>query len=183
MAATTSLWLLPRRLPGQDPHSSGTGGAAARTPPTQEREHPGLHPRSRVVAVDARGEEMLVLGEAVAEVGDHRELDRVVEVPVGPGENADALRPAAAGVAGDAAGLAGRRGGEALADPLREALDEDGDRLVIRGEGLTVDDVGELLRRLRLSVYFNDVRLERTEQVASANDSQALQRFTLIARL
>lgn len=60
------------------------------------------------------------------EVGDHREFDRVVEVPVGPGENADALRPGAAGVAGDAAGLAGRRGGEALADPLREAIDEDG---------------------------------------------------------
>ncbi len=71
-------------------------------------------------------------------------------------------------------------------DPHRlwlTALDEDGDRLVIRGEGLTVADVGELLRRLQLSVYFNDVRLERTEQVTSANDPQALQRFTLVARL
>lgn len=71
-------------------------------------------------------------------------------------------------------------------DPHRlwlTAMEEDGDRLLIRGEGLSVDDVGELLKRLQLSAYFNDVRLEHTELASTDRSARATQRFTLVARL
>ena len=71
-------------------------------------------------------------------------------------------------------------------DPHRlwlTAMEEEGDRLTIRGEGLSVGDVGELLSRLQASVYFRDVRLERTEQVTAGDHAQRVQRFTLGARL
>ncbi len=71
-------------------------------------------------------------------------------------------------------------------DPHRlwlTAMEEDGDRLLIRGEGLSVDDVGELLKRLQLSAFFNDVRLEHTELAAADRGARATQRFTLVARL
>lgn len=71
-------------------------------------------------------------------------------------------------------------------DPHRlwlTAMDEQGDRLLIHGEGLTVEDVGELLQRLQASAYFNDVRLEHTELASADRDVRPLQRFTLVARL
>lgn len=71
-------------------------------------------------------------------------------------------------------------------DPHRlwlTAMEEQEGRLVIRGESLSVDDVGELLRRLQVSAYFHDVRLERTEQTTSGSDSRPVQRFTLVARI
>jgi len=71
-------------------------------------------------------------------------------------------------------------------DPHRlwlTAMEEDGDRLLIRGEGLSVDDVGELLKRLQLSAYFSDVRLEHTELASADRSARATQRFTLVARL
>lgn len=71
-------------------------------------------------------------------------------------------------------------------DPHRlwlTAMQEQDDQLVIRGEGLSVDDVGELLERLQASVYFRDVRLEHTERAAAERDAPPVQRFTLVARL
>ncbi len=71
-------------------------------------------------------------------------------------------------------------------DPHRlwlTAMEEEGDRLLIRGEGLSVDDVGELLKRLQLSAFFNDVRLEHTELAAADHGARPTQRFTLVARL
>jgi len=46
-------------------------------------------------------------------------------------------------------------------------LTEENRALRISGEGRTPDDVGELMRRLQLSQYFRDVRLERTESGAT----------------
>lgn len=71
-------------------------------------------------------------------------------------------------------------------DPHRlwlTAMEEEGDRLFIRGEGLSVADVGELLKRLQSSAYFNDVRLEHTELATTDRNAPATQRFTLVARL
>lgn len=71
-------------------------------------------------------------------------------------------------------------------DPNRlwlTAMEEEGDRLFIRGEGLSVEDVGELLQRLQLSAYFNDVRLEHTELASADRSARPTQRFTLVARL
>ena len=93
-------------------------------------EHAGDHGVAGGVAVEAGVEQALIAGEAVADVGDHGELDGVVEVPIGSGEAADALGSVGAGVAGDPAGLAGWTRGEAGAHAAGEALDEE-----LGGEG------------------------------------------------
>ncbi|MBL8601426.1 MAG: PilN domain-containing protein [Myxococcales bacterium] len=56
----------------------------------------------------------------------------------------------------------------------------------ISGEGRTPDDVGEFMRRLQLSVYFRDVRLDST-QAATASGPRGggvtVQKFTIVARV
>ena len=103
-----------------------------------------------------------------------------------------AVSPWVAGASAGSLAPTGDRGARGAArfsttwDPHRlwlTAMEEEGDRLTIRGEGLSVGDVGELLSRLQVSVYFRDVRLERTEQVTAGDNAQRVQRFTLVARL
>ena len=55
----------------------------------------------------------------------------------------------------------------------------------ISGEGRTADDVGEVMRRLQLSLYFQNVRLDRTESNTSVGvgGQLAVQRFTIVAKV
>jgi len=95
------------------------------TPAAHPGEHLALHGLARRVPVDSRVEQALVAGEAVADVGHHRELDGVIEVAVGTRERPHTLGAASAGVPRDALCLAGRGRGEALPHPLGEAFDEE----------------------------------------------------------
>ncbi|MBI5515980.1 MAG: PilN domain-containing protein [Deltaproteobacteria bacterium] len=53
----------------------------------------------------------------------------------------------------------------------------------ISGEARTPDDVGELMRRLQLSLYFRDVRLDRTEAALQPNSKISIQRFSIVAKV
>lgn len=70
------------------------------------------------------------------------------------------------------------------------SFEEENRAVKISGEGRDPDDVGELMRRLLLSLYFQDVRLDRTEEMpgnvggggAAGGQSMTVQRFTITAR-
>ncbi len=51
----------------------------------------------------------------------------------------------------------------------------------LSGDGRDADDVGELMRRMLLSLYFRDVRLDRTEEVRGPT-GMPVHRFTITAR-
>lgn len=51
----------------------------------------------------------------------------------------------------------------------------------LAGDGRDADDVGELMRRMLLSLYFRDVRLDRTEEVRGVT-GMPVHRFTITAR-
>lgn len=57
----------------------------------------------------------------------------------------------------------------------------------IGGEGRTPDDVGELMRRLQLSLYFQNVRLDRTESstttATNGSGQVQVQRFSIVAKV
>jgi Tfp pilus assembly protein PilN len=64
---------------------------------------------------------------------------------------------------------------------------EEENRVVkIAGQARDSDDVGELMRRLQLSLYFEDVRLERTQETSisggRANSTLAVHSFIINAR-
>lgn len=65
---------------------------------------------------------------------------------------------------------------------LRQFSEDDRD-VVIQGEGRTADDVGEFMRRMMLSQYFEDVRLERSEGAVDDRFHVAVQRFRIAARV
>jgi hypothetical protein len=56
----------------------------------------------------------------------------------------------------------------------------------ISGQARDSDDVGELMRRLQLSLYFEDVRLDRTQEVSinggRAGATLAVHSFVINAR-
>ncbi len=71
-------------------------------------------------------------------------------------------------------------------DPHRVWLtnfEEENRNVKISGEGRTPDDVGELMRRLNLSLYFQNVRLDRTEATTQNDTHLSVQRFTINARV
>lgn len=60
-------------------------------------------------------------------------------------------------------------------------FEEENRALKISGDGRDADDVGELMRRLLLSLYFQDVRLDRTQEIRSTS-GVPVHRFTITAR-
>ena len=63
-------------------------------------------------------------------------------------------------------------------------FDETNRSVKIKGEGRTADDVGELMRRMQLSLYFQNVRLERSEAATVAGlNALPVQAFTITARV
>ncbi len=53
----------------------------------------------------------------------------------------------------------------------------------IIGEGRTADDVSEFMTRLQWSLYFQNVRLERTESAVNVETRLAVQKFTISGRV
>lgn len=71
-------------------------------------------------------------------------------------------------------------------DPHRlwiNSMEEDNRNVKISGEGRTPDDVGELMRRLQLSLYFQNVQLARTAGATTGESKLAVQQFTISARV
>jgi type IV pilus assembly protein PilN len=71
-------------------------------------------------------------------------------------------------------------------DPHRlwlTAFREDSREVQMEGAGRTPDDVGELMRRMMLSQYFEQVRLERSEGATDEATKIAVQRFKIAARV
>ena len=62
------------------------------------------------------------------------------------------------------------------------SFDEENRTVKIQGEGRTADDVGEAMRRMQLSLYFQNVRLERAA-AAVATNGLPVQQFTISARV
>lgn len=60
---------------------------------------------------------------------------------------------------------------------------EEARQVTMEGEGRTPADVGELMRRMMLSRYFADVRLERSEGAIDSETHLGVQRFKLVARV
>ncbi|MEI8255746.1 MAG: PilN domain-containing protein [Deltaproteobacteria bacterium] len=60
---------------------------------------------------------------------------------------------------------------------------EDQRAVTIEGDGRTPDDVGEFMRRMMLSQYFEQVRLERSEGGDDSNTRISVQRFRIAARV
>jgi len=61
-------------------------------------------------------------------------------------------------------------------------FDEENRNVKIQGEGRTADDVGEAMRRMQLSLYFQNVRLDRAQAAVAAN-GLPVQQFTISARV
>jgi type IV pilus assembly protein PilN len=61
-------------------------------------------------------------------------------------------------------------------------FDEENRTVKIQGEGRTADDVGEAMRRMQLSLYFQNVRLDRA-QAATALNGLPVQQFVISARV
>jgi type IV pilus assembly protein PilN len=71
-------------------------------------------------------------------------------------------------------------------DPHRlwlSAFSEENRNVVIEGDGRTPDDVGEFMRRMMLSQYFEQVRLERSEGAIDQATRISVQRFKIVARV
>jgi type IV pilus assembly protein PilN len=62
------------------------------------------------------------------------------------------------------------------------SFDEENRTVKIQGEGRTADDVGEAMRRMQLSLYFQNVRLDRA-QATTALNGLPVQQFTISARV
>jgi len=62
------------------------------------------------------------------------------------------------------------------------SFDEENRTVKIQGEGRTADDVGEAMRRMQLSLYFQNVRLDRAQAGVAAN-GLPVQQFTISARV
>lgn len=62
-------------------------------------------------------------------------------------------------------------------------FEEDNRNVKIAGEGRTNDDVSEFMTRLQLSLYFQNVRLERTAVENNAETHSPVQRFTITGRV
>jgi type IV pilus assembly protein PilN len=71
-------------------------------------------------------------------------------------------------------------------DPHRlwvSKFSEQGRQVMIEGSGRTADDVGEFMRRMMLSQYFEQVRLERSEGAQDGATKISVQRFKIAARV
>jgi type IV pilus assembly protein PilN len=71
-------------------------------------------------------------------------------------------------------------------DPHRlwvSRFSEENRQVVIEGSGRTADDVGEFMRRMMLSQYFDQVRLERSESGQDEATKISVQRFKITARV
>lgn len=62
-------------------------------------------------------------------------------------------------------------------------FEEDNRTVKIAGEGRTNDDVSEFMTRLQLSLFFQNVRLDRTEATTNAETKIPVQRFTITGRV
>lgn len=62
-------------------------------------------------------------------------------------------------------------------------FDEENRNLKLQGEGRTADDVSEFMRRLQLSLYFQNVRLERSEAGVNPETKLSVQRFAISAKV
>jgi type IV pilus assembly protein PilN len=61
-------------------------------------------------------------------------------------------------------------------------FEEDNRNVKIQGEGRSPNDVSEFMTRLQLSLYFQNVRLERTESVVNNETRLQVQRFNVTGR-
>ncbi len=71
-------------------------------------------------------------------------------------------------------------------DPHRlwvQRFTEENRNVAMEGEGRTPDDVGEFMRRMMLSQYFEQVRLERSEGSTDADTKITVQRFRIAAKV
>ncbi len=71
-------------------------------------------------------------------------------------------------------------------DPHRlwlRRFEEENREVEIEGDGRTPDDVGEFMRRMMLSQYFEQVRLERSEGAQDEVTKISVQRFKVVARV
>jgi len=62
-------------------------------------------------------------------------------------------------------------------------FEEENRNVKISGEGRTNDDVSEFMTRLQLSLFFQNVRLERTEASSNADTKIPVQKFTITGRV
>ncbi len=62
-------------------------------------------------------------------------------------------------------------------------FEEDNRTVKIAGEGRTNDDVSEFMTRLQLSLFFQNVRLDRTEATTNAETKIPVQRFIITGRV
>lgn len=60
---------------------------------------------------------------------------------------------------------------------------EENRNVKITGEGRSADDVSEFMTRLQWSMYFQNVRLERTESAVNGETHLSVQRFTIVGRV
>ncbi len=63
------------------------------------------------------------------------------------------------------------------------SFEEENRNVKIQGEGRTADDVGELMRRMQWSLYFQNIRLDRTESQTNTETRLPVQRFTITAKV
>jgi len=63
------------------------------------------------------------------------------------------------------------------------SFEEDNRNVRISGEGRTNDDVSEFMTRLQLSLFFQNIRLERTEATTNADTKIPVQKFTISGRV
>lgn len=61
-------------------------------------------------------------------------------------------------------------------------FEEENRSVKIQGEGRTNDDVSEFMTRLQYSLYFQNIRLDRTEAALNAATQLPVQRFTITGR-
>ncbi len=62
-------------------------------------------------------------------------------------------------------------------------FEEDNRNVKIGGEGRTNDDVSEFMTRLQLSLFFQNVRLDRTEATTNAETKIPVQKFVITGRV
>jgi len=62
-------------------------------------------------------------------------------------------------------------------------FEEDNRTVKIAGEGRTNDDVSEFMTRLQLSLFFQNVRLDRTEAATNAETKIPVQKFVITGRV
>jgi type IV pilus assembly protein PilN len=62
-------------------------------------------------------------------------------------------------------------------------FEEENRNVKITGEGRTPEDVSEFMNRLQLSLYFQNIRLERTESAVNVETKLNVQKFSITGRV